>query len=111
MPKGKRKNDGPPFVMLERSLLNGEAWKQLTLHEMIVYIYLKKNYNGHNNGNISLKYKELHEIGIKSRATISKSFKGLEEKGWIRQTQPGGLFQCPSLYEITWNYDRDRQSN
>lgn len=101
--KAKR---GAPFVMLERQTLVSTEWKNLSHSEMLTYIYLKKNYNGGNNGEIPLKYLELKEI--LAPATLSKALKGLENKGWIEKTRYGGLYRYYCLYKLTGKYDRIR---
>ena len=86
--------------------LMSPKWKELATAEMIVYIYIKKNYNGGNNGAIPLKYRELK--GIFAPATISKALKGLISKGWIEKTKHGGLYRYYCLYKLTCAYDRIR---
>lgn len=93
----------PPFVMLERAMLDSPEWKSLTQAEMIAYIYIKKNYNGGNNGKIPLKYVEMK--GVCAPATLSKALKGLIKKGWIEKTQHGGLYRYFCLYELTGQFD------
>ncbi len=96
-----------PFVMLEKATLDGKEWKELTRSEMIAYIYIKKNYNGSNNGKIPLSYSSLRDI-LKSSSTISEALKGLIDKEWIRKTQHGGMFRYYCLYELTGEHDRIR---
>jgi DNA-binding MarR family transcriptional regulator len=105
--KSNRKYKSKPFVMLDREMLDSKAWKELTHSEMIAYIYLKKNYNGSNNGQIPLKYSEFNRI--LAPATISKALKGLENNGWTKKTQHGGMFRYYCLYELTGKYDKLRE--
>ncbi len=102
----RRSKRGPPFVMLEKQTLESQEWKKLTRAEMITYIYIKKNYNGGNNGEIPLKYTELK--GISAPATISEALKGLTDKGWIEKTRHGGMYRYYCLYKLTGKYDRIR---
>lgn len=104
MRRGKRQ--GPPFVMLDKATLDSSEWKGLSHSGMIAYIYIKKNYNGGNNGNIPLKYSELK--GVLAAATLSNALKGLEQKGWIKKTKHGGLYRFYCLYELTGKHDRIR---
>jgi DNA-binding MarR family transcriptional regulator len=104
--RNRRHGKGAPFVMLERDTLNSQEWKKLSRPEMITYIYIKKNYNGSNNGEIPLKYTELK--GIMAPATISEALKALENKGWIEKTEYGGLHRHYCLYKLTGKYDRIR---
>lgn len=102
----KRRKNGPPFVMLERATLKSQEWRQLSHSEMIAYIYIKKNYLGYNNGEISFRYSEIR--GIMSPATLSKALKGLTSKGWIEKTKHGGMFRYYCLYKLTGKHDRIR---
>ena len=102
----KKRHAGPPFVMLERDTLDSPEWKELSRSAMMTYVYIKKNYNGGNNGKIPLKYADLK--GILAPATISKSLKELQSKGWIEKTKHGGLHRFYCLYELTGKHDRIR---
>jgi len=104
--KRSQSRKGPPFVMLERATLVSDEWKELSHSEMIAYVYLKKNYNGGNNGTVPLKYNELK--GILASATLSTALKGLESKGWIKKTKHGGLYRFYCLYELTGKHDTIR---
>ncbi len=99
----RKKNKHRRFVLLERQTLLSTFWKELTHAEMIVYIYLKNNFNGVNNGQIPLKYLELK--GVMAPATLSKALKGLITKGWIEKTQHGGMYRYYCLYQLTGKYD------
>ena len=99
----RHKRHSRPFVMLDRAMLNSAEWKALSHSEMIVYTYIKRNFNGSNNGEIPLKYTELK--GIMAPATISKALKGLEANDWIEKTQYGGLHRYYCKYKLTGRYD------
>jgi len=102
MARTKRKN-GPPFVMIDKAVLRSSAWKALSHSEMVVYIYLKANYNGSNNGEIAFPYSQME--GIMARQTLSSALKGLIEKGWIEKTEYGGLYRYYCLYRLTGKFD------
>ncbi|MFH1189524.1 MAG: hypothetical protein V1682_02395 [Candidatus Omnitrophota bacterium] len=106
MGKYKGKRGGPPFVMLERATLDNPVWRTLTPSAMIVYIYIKKNFNGSNNSDISFRYKEIGDI--LAPATISRALKELQIKEWIKKTRHGGMFRCYCKYELTGKHDRIR---
>lgn len=104
---GKRKNrkkGGPPFVPIFKLVIYSEPWKQLSHTEKLIYIHIKANYNGSNNGEISLKYDDLNDQY--ARATIKKALKGLEEKGWVEKTRHGGLYRFHCKYRLTLQYDK-----
>ncbi len=106
MGKLKKKKSGPPFVMLEKATLKSKEWKVLTSSEKLIYIYIKKNHNGLNNGEIPFKYSEATDEF--SSATISRALKGLIKKEWIEKTRHGGLYRFYCLYRLTGKYDRVR---
>jgi len=102
----RRRQSGPPFVMIDRALLQSKEWKELSVSQMITYIYIKKNYNGGNNGEIPLAYSELRSVF--APATLSKSLKDLINKGWIEKTKHGGMYRYQCLYKLTGKHDRIR---
>jgi len=87
--------------MLPRKTLNSDEWKNLSPSAKLVYISIKKNFNGSNNGKISFKYSESDF----APATTSKALKELIENGWIEKTQHGGLFRYFCLYKLTGLYE------
>ena len=89
--------------MLDRSMLDSPEWRTLSPAEMLTYVYLKKNYNGRNNGQIPLRYSWLKDIF--AAATLSKALKGLEAKGWIEKTKLGGLYRYSCEYKLTGKCD------
>jgi hypothetical protein len=106
MKKGKA-NKNRSFVMLGRSmLLKGPEWKSLSISAKLTYVYLKAKYNGINNGGIRLHYSELKGVkGLSSPAAISRAFKELEKKEWIRRTKHGGLYRYFNEFELTGKHD------
>lgn len=92
------------FVILEHVTLDSSDWQDLTHSEMLVYIYIKRNYNGNNNGKILFKYTEFKNIF--APATLSRALKGLETKEWIEKTRYGGLYRYYNLYRLTGKFDR-----
>jgi len=102
----RRGRKGPPFVMLEHCTLDSQEWQDLSHSEMLVYIYIKRNYNGSNNGEVPLTYSKLKKVF--APATLSSALKGLEAKGWIEKTRHGGLYRYYNLYKLTGKFDRIR---
>jgi predicted transcriptional regulator len=90
--------------MLELRTLQSKAWKELSPAEKLIYIRIKANFNGVNNGEISFTYSEARDEF--SDATIWRALKGLEKKEWIVKTKHGGLFRFYCLYKLTGKYDR-----
>ena len=99
MSNRRKRRSGPPFVMLEWKTLDSEEWQKLSKAEKLIYIRIKRNYNGLNNGKIPMKYSDAKKE-LKSDATISKALKGLEKRGWIERTKYGGMYRFYNLYKI-----------
>lgn len=107
MSRSKKSKPSKSFVMLSRGmLLRSPEWKGLSPAAKLAYVYLKAKYNGSNNGVIRLYYSELKGVkGISSSTTISKALKELQEKGWLKRTQLGGLIRYFNEFELTGKYD------
>jgi hypothetical protein len=103
----RRKFKAPPFVKLERALLDCKEWRELTRSEMVAYIYLKKAYNGGNNGGLEIIYEKVEDIF--AAGTLSAALKGLVEKGWIEKTRYGGMYRYKCFYKLTEKYDKLRE--
>lgn len=104
--KRKRDKGYKSFVMLPRKMLREKEWQKLSSKAKLFYIHLKAKYNGHNNGQIRLYYSELKGLcGLSSPSTISRAQEELEEKGWIKRSQLGGLYRYFNEYELTGKFD------
>lgn len=89
------------------------AFLDLSVPARMVYFCIKSAYipgkNGDpgNNGQITFCYSALKKgSGFSSNSTISHAIKELEQKGWIRRTEMGGLFRGSNKYELTGKYDQ-----
>jgi hypothetical protein len=104
--KRQRKKRFNNFIMIPRKILKSEEWKNLGPAAKILYIHLKAKYNGSNNGTIHLHYSELAGIkGLQSHSTISRAFKELEDKTWIRRIKLGGFRRYSNEFELTGRFD------
>jgi hypothetical protein len=101
----KEKNKHRNFVALLRPLLDSPEWLNLSSSAKLAYLYFKRAYVGHNNGEIRLYYSQMNRV-LKSPATFSKAIKELEDKNWIKTEKQGGLFQRASIYSLSFLYDR-----
>lgn len=81
--------DSPHFLALSASA------KALLFHFL-------GQYRGFNNGDLSCNWRKLRACGWRSRTTIEKARRELEEKGWIVRTFQGSLHNRCNLYAITW---------
>lgn len=58
-------------------------------------------FNGHNNGDISLARPILEQYGVARSGAVQKAIDLLRDRGLLIQTRQGGLGQC-SLYALPW---------
>ena len=99
--RGKQKTS---FVMIDRYVFKTDAWKSLTPADKSIYLILLWRYNGANNGRISLSIREASKESNIAKETARKSFKHLEEKGFIKKRFQGSFSQKERLaseWELT----------
>jgi hypothetical protein len=109
MKKGKdRRRFNGAFVVLGKGMLfQCREWHALSLGARSLYILVKSKFTGSNNGGLCVSYSEATRYGgLKSSQTVSRCFKELEVKGWIKATERGGLFRRPTKYQLTGTFDK-----
>ena len=87
------KEKQPPFVMINKQVLDSGAWRAMSPGARILYIALKRRYwsDRHNNGRIYLSQRNAEkEIG-RDTNQITRWFRELQHYGFIVQTQRGSL--------------------
>ncbi len=104
----RKKGGGLSHVGIERRTINNDDhWRNLSAAAKILYLHIKGRYNGRNNGEIQLTYKDMKGVkGCSSPDSYSRASAELEEKGWVKRTSRGGLFRYKTKYELTFKYDR-----
>ena len=98
--KGRTRR-GERFVKLEHWLLKTPAWRALTPAARALYVELAQRYNGFNNGEISMSVREAARLLNIAKDTASKTFRQLEEKGFIRP-HSSGSFHFKLRHATTW---------
>ena len=78
-----------------------EAIRSLPNLAFRILVVAAAEFNGHNNGDISLARPILAEYGIARSGAVQKAIDLLKERGLLIQTRQGGLGQC-SLYALAW---------
>lgn len=86
---GKRRTDRqgrshPSFIMLRHDMMESEAWKSLSVASQALWLYIRKRYNGNNNGEIPLSCREASSFLNVSKNTAAKAFEELENRGFIK---------------------------
>jgi len=98
--KYKRKGRAK-FLMLEGYLLRSAAWRAATPVDRSLYLELKWRYDGLNNGRIGLSCREAAEALGVSKATADRSFKHLQELGFVEIAKRSG-FNVKSRVSTEW---------
>jgi hypothetical protein len=81
-----------PHVRLYTKVLNSPAWRALTAFDQALYIALRQDLNGGNNGNLSATLSAMRSRGVASSSTLAKSLRALLTVGLIARTRhTGGL--------------------
>lgn len=74
------------FVKLDESLLESEAWAFLKPGSRALYVELKRQFNGSNNGKIFLSYRDAAaRLGV-HRNSVGGYFGAIESVGLIEKT-------------------------
>jgi hypothetical protein len=89
------------FAALPTHILQSNEYAALRPFELKLLIDLFGQYRGSNNGDFTAAWSIMKKRGWHSRGTLSKSIKGLLEKGFILKTRQGFLNVC-SLFAVTW---------
>ena len=98
---GKRSKGRPHHrhTQLSEHLQRSEAWATLKGNPRALYTELKRRFNGRNNGEIVLSYRDAAKAICVNRNTVGGYFKELEERGFIAMTKghclgPSGVGQA-----------------
>lgn len=78
-------------VQLPEWVQSSEAWATMKPGSRALYIELKRRFNGSNNGDIFLSYRDAAKALNAHRNTVGKWFDDLLERGFIRLTTPPHL--------------------
>ena len=91
MAKGKRSQEGQ-YVNLPYAQIKSPAWRSLSGAAVRLWLELHTRFNGGNNGAVRLSTTEAVETLGLGRATISRAFLELQEKGFLRLEKPGNWY-------------------
>lgn len=71
------------------NMARSDAWRSLSGNAVRIWVELRARYNGRNNGDLSLSHGEAVDLLAIGRATVSRAFSQLEDRGFIRKTRQG----------------------
>ncbi len=98
---GRTKGDGQ-FLAIPYSMAHSEAFRSLSGPALKVWIELRTQFNGHNNGQVSLSFQRAADLLGMSKSTVGRAFKELEEKGFAKLRKRGQWYgRLASEYTLT----------
>ena len=89
------------FAFLPQAVVESPAYASLRTRAAILLSLIAVRYSGHNNGDLSLTYNEMHVRWGWARDTTARAYAELQEHGLLVQTRKGGRNRC-SLYALAW---------
>ena len=93
------------FAAIPHSVMDSESYYLLSGNALKLLLELVKQYNGHNNGDLSAAFSVLKSRGWRSKKTLARCLNELMERELIVKTRegwfsnPGG--RC-ALFALTW---------
>ena len=88
--RGRSKNRGS-FVMLDGFMMESAAWRALSPAARVVYIEVRRRYNGSNNGRLALSVRDAAAQCNINKDTSRKALASLQDHGFIECVTPGGF--------------------
>lgn len=101
--KAKGRNPNGRFAQIPRRFLMSPAISTLPNLAFRLLVVAAAEFNGHNNGDISLARPILAQYGVARSGAVQKAIERLRERGLLIQTRQGGLGLC-SLYALAWQH-------
>lgn len=98
----KGRTEHGQYVSIPHQCLRHDNFTNLSHKAVRMLIDLIYQYNGKNNGDLTLAFAVLQSRGWKSKETIRLAILELIHYGWIIITRHGGLNRTPNLYAVTF---------
>ena len=100
--KAKGRRSSAPFVMFRFDVWrDSDVYKSLSFPATRLLVDLAMQFNGGNNGYLSMGWKAMKKKGWRSKDTLNRAKGELLDKGLIELTRQGGLGRC-NLFAVTW---------
>ena len=84
---GSKKKKSPPFLMIPKEMISSKPWLELKSSSIRAYVHIAAKYNGKNEKNLSLTYKEASKF--MSIETYKAALADLVEKGFLNVERYG----------------------
>lgn len=106
MPRKRSKTPGGKgYWALPKAVMEHDDFRTLDPYALKVLVALGTQYNGKNNGDLSVTLKTLKDHGGMASATLTKALKTLKERDLIRVTRPHVKHRSGAacaLYALSW---------
>ena len=93
---------GERYALLPDEVLTAPAVVSLPPAAFRVLVTLTAQYNGHNNGRLSLPLSAARGYGVRSADTLHRALNELINRGLIERMHQGGLGLGCSRYSLAW---------
>lgn len=99
--KAKGRKDSGSFVKFPHRILEHRAFMALGAHACKALMFLASQYNGSNNGDLTIAWKVAKAKGLTANGALRLATKELIDSGFVIQTRQGGRNRC-SLFALAW---------
>jgi len=99
--KGRRNT--AQFISIPHTCLDHPNFTRLSTKAIRLLIDVTRQYNGFNNGDLSITFSKLKKRGWKSEGTLNRAKKELLHFQWITRTRVGPTIRSTILYALTFH--------
>jgi hypothetical protein len=99
--KHNGQNKVPSFVMFQTRVLTDPTFVALSARACKALLFLASQYNGSNNGDLTIAWKIAKAKGFKANGNLRLATRELVEAGFVVETRFGGRNRC-SLFALAW---------
>ena len=93
--------EGGGFIRLPHNVVRSVGYSRLSAYAVKLLIDLSNQFNGKNNGDLSMAYSVFKNKGWRSPSTLDKAKNELIESGYIEVCRKGNRKRC-ALYALTF---------
>lgn len=105
MGKKKENKIGFKFTPWPTDVTKSGAWEQLTNAARVAYLHIYECWWFNRKGPVAVSYRAMERI--MGRKTYSNALKQLEEIGFIKKTQTGGIFRKRNYFQMSEDWRRE----
>lgn len=99
--KTKGRRESGSFAAIPCVILESEEYAALSAPAVKALLDLFAQYRGSNNGDLTAAWSIMNKRGWRSKDSLYRALRMLQDMGWIIKTRQGGKHRC-SLYAVTW---------